>query len=116
MSDRKYLGEFDVDISQTPYANYTPNDWAMEYLFRFSQIDGSHHKAWTLDQVARILKGTKVIVKVAKWDDGLEEYRFWTEEQHHQEYLDWIKKYQGNCLKTKYYEEWEYSWDEGIAP
>lgn len=37
-----YLGEFDVDIKDTPYATYTPNDWVMEYLFRYSQIDGSH--------------------------------------------------------------------------
>ena len=33
-----FLGEFDVKIQDTPYANYTQNDWVMEYLFRYSQI------------------------------------------------------------------------------
>ena len=67
---KKYLGDFEVDIKETPYANHTPNDWVMTFLYCYSQIDGSHHKQWVLDQIARIMKGTKVIVKLAKWDNG----------------------------------------------
>jgi len=110
-----YLGEFDVDIKDTPYATYTPNDWVMEYLFRYSQIDGSHHKQWVLDQTARILKGTKVIIKLAKWSNGEQEYRFWLDEPT-QEYLDWVKLYRGDWVKNEYHEGYEYSYDEGIAP
>jgi len=42
----------------------------------YGVIDGSHHKEWLLDQIARIIKGTKVIVRLAKWDNGHEEFRF----------------------------------------
>jgi hypothetical protein len=115
MTDRKYLGTFDVDISQTPYANYTPTDWVNEYLFSYSQNDGSHHKTWVLDQIARINHGTPIILKVAKWDNGQEEYRFTTGEPS-QAYLDFVKRYQGDWVKTEDYEGYEYSWDEGIPP
>ncbi len=88
----EYLGEFDVDLKDTPFANYSPQDWVFEYLFRFSHIDGSHHKQWVLDQIARILKGTKVIVKVSKWSNGHQEYRFFLDAPS-QEYLDWVTLY-----------------------
>lgn len=32
-------------------------DKIKEILWRYSQIDGSHHKAWCLDQIARIVYG-----------------------------------------------------------
>jgi len=70
-----YLGEFPVVISESEFANYTPTDWAMCYIERYGQIDGDHHKAWVLDQVSRILKGTEVIVKEARWANGYTEYR-----------------------------------------
>ena len=28
-----------------------------EILWNYSQIDGSHHKAWCLDQIARVVYG-----------------------------------------------------------
>jgi hypothetical protein len=108
-----YLGEFDVDIKDTPYANYTPNDWVLEYLFKYSQIEGQHHKQWVLDQTARILHGTPVIIKLAGWSNGEKEYRFRLGEAT-QEYLEWVKMYRG-----EYDEEegcYEYNYDEGIAP
>ncbi len=108
-----YLGEFDVEIKDTPYANYTPNDWVLEYLFRYSQIEGEHHKQWVLDQTARILNGTKVIIKLAKWAHGEQEYRFWLDEPS-QEYLDWIKLYRGEYNEEEEY--YEYDYNEGIAP
>lgn len=78
-----------------------------------NQIDGAHHKAWVLDQVARIYNGTAVIVKLAKWSDGQEEYRVWLDEPT-PKYDDWVKDYRG-----QYDEEencYEYDYDEGIAP
>lgn len=78
-------------------------------------IDGSHHKTWVLDQMSRILKGTLVIVEVAKWDDGLTEYRYWTGEPT-QEYKDWVAQCRGKWIESEDYEGWEYDYDEGIAP
>ena len=45
-------------------------------LFRFSQFDGSHHKAWCLDQIARIVWGKDYDKKVAEYcvDENGEEY------------------------------------------
>ena len=38
-----------------------------EILWRYSQIDGAHHKAWCLDQIARALYGDG-------YDDFVKEY------------------------------------------
>lgn len=61
------------------------------------------------------MKDTKVIVKLAKWDDGLEEYRFWLDEPS-QKYLEWVEEMKGPWVKTENYEGREYDYDEGIAP
>jgi len=73
--ENKYLGEEQIDISKTGFAGYTKEDWAMYFIGSYGQINGAHHKNWVLDQVARILKGTPVIVKIARWSDGNWEYR-----------------------------------------
>lgn len=112
---RNYLGQFPVNIKDTPFAEFTSVDWAMYFNLKYGGIDGSHHKTWVLDQMSRILKGTPVIVELAKWDDGLEEYRFWTGEPS-QEYHDWVKDCRGEWIQTDDYEGWEYGYDEGIAP
>ena len=109
---RKYLGEELVtSLEGTPYENYTPVEWAMCYIGSYGQIDGSHHKQWVLDQVARILKGTPIILKLAKWDDGFTEYRFTTGKPS-VEYLEWVQEMRG-CDESG---EDEYSYDEGGAP
>lgn len=107
-----YLGEFDVDLENTPFSNYQPNDWVMDFVEKYSQIDGAHHKQWVLDQVARILKGTHVIVTVAKWDDGSQEYRIRLAPPSEQ-YLQWVDDMLGS---TDEQNNREYSYDEGIAP
>ncbi len=111
-----YLGQFSVDIAQTPYANYTPSNWAMAFVESYGQIDGSHHKQWVLDQVARILLGTPVVLEIARWGVDLdhidlEEYRFWTGDPS-QNYADWVEE----MLGSEEDGEFEYSYDEGIAP
>lgn len=113
MNNAKYLGEKKVDVANTPYANFTPNDWAMEYISLYSQIDGAHHKQWVLDQVARILKGTKVILRVARWENGKQEYRF-NLDTPSQEYLDWVNELRGEYDEDS--DTYEYDYDEGIAP
>ena len=111
-----YKGDFDVDIKDTPYADYTPQDWALNFIGSYGQIDGGHHKLWVLDQVARILKGTPIILKEARWDGDegkLTEYRYWTGEPS-QEYLDWVIEMKGDYDEEN--EEYEYGYDEGCAP
>jgi hypothetical protein len=86
-----YLGETVLDVSQTEYKDYTPQDWAMLWIEMYGGIDGAHHKDWLLDQVARILKGTKVIVELAKWGKGQQEHRFSLDDPT-PEYHEWVKQ------------------------
>ena len=103
---KKYLGEKKINIKTHPvFKKYTPADWALYFIGSYGQIDGAHHKLWVLDQVARILNGTKVIVSEASWSDGEKNYRV--------KLANPSKKYQ------KWAEEMradEYDYDEGIAP
>ena len=65
-----------------------------------------------LDQIARILKGTPVNIKLAKWGSGETEYRFSTGDSS-KEYLEFVKKYKGDIDEENCF---EYDYDEGIAP
>ncbi len=108
-----YLGEVLItDLHQTEFKDFTPSDWAMYFIGRYGQIDGDHHKAWVLDQVARILKGTPLIVKQASWDDGQKEYRVRTQDEPSSEYAKWVTEMLGESDGDEY----EYSYEEGIAP
>lgn len=101
----KYLGETVLEsYDGTPYEGYTPSDWALEYINSYGGIDGDHHKMWVIDQICRILKGTPIELKLAKWENH-EEYRFSTLEPS-QKYLDWVQKTV----------ESGYSVDEGCPP
>lgn len=110
MSVETYLGEFDVLIQESPFAYYTPKDWALEFVGRYGGIDGEHHKLWVLDQVARVLLGTPVIVKVARWTDHADDFRFWTGVPSNN-YLDWVKD-----LKDGEDGPDSYGYDVGICP
>lgn len=119
----KYLGEQLIDISSHPeFSIYKEKDWAMYFITAYGQIDGSHHKTWVLDQVARILKGTPVIVKEARWDNGNKEYRVVTSDDTSEEYKAWRiemlgKQYEEDDPEGWYEKgEYEYGYDEGIAP
>ena len=105
-----FLGEFPVDVKDTRFKDYTPTNWAMYYIGSYGQIDGAHHKLWVLDQVARILKGTPVIVKEARWSNGHSEYRV-TLGEPSLEYLNWA-----NFMRKDPDDGEEYEYDEGIAP
>lgn len=104
-----YLGEFDT----TEGSEKTKEQWALDYIMSYGGFDGSHHKTWVLDQVARILHGTPVICKEARWDNGHKELRFTTGEPT-QAYYDWVAQARGDYDEEN--EEYEYEYDEGTAP
>lgn len=60
---------------------------ALKIAWQYAQIDGAHHKAWTIDQMVRALCGTK------------------------EEYNNWVEAYETPVGYDEYYE-----WDCGIAP
>lgn len=81
------------------------NDWALQYIQAYGGIDGAHHKAWVLDQVARILHGTPVIVTGSRWENGYKETLFRTGDPS-SSYLEWAEMMRSAG----------YGYDEGIAP
>lgn len=106
----KYIGEFPIDEAIHPvYSKFTPADWAMVFIGKYSSIDGDHHKAWCFDQVARILKGTRVIVLQARWDGNKLEDRFVVANPPSEAYTEWVKQMTTGVNS-------EYDWDVGIAP
>ena len=108
-----YLGEVIVSKWRTPYRFYSKVDMAMIYVERYGGIDGDHHKTWVLDQVARIVKGTPLIFMKATWDNGEVEWRFYTDKPS-KKYLAWVLEMRGEYDAEN--EEYEYGYDEGIAP
>lgn len=106
-----YMGEFPVDHTKSK------DELILMYIEAYGQIDGEHHKAWVLDQIARIIRGTQVVMKEARWtqENGeiLKELRFTTGEPS-AEYLSWVEDMKGDYDPE--YEEYEYEYDEGIAP
>ena len=101
-----YLGETAVNVKDTEFKNYTPADWALYFIQKYSGIDGTHHKDWVLDQVARILTGSEIIIKEAKWENGQKEYRVILHKPS-RKYKDWVAEI------TK---DGEYTYELGIAP
>ena len=91
--ERIYLGEKVVPfqrLQRTPFRGFDRERWALYFVGNYGQIDGDHHKAWVLDQVARILLGTPVVVKLASWSDGLTEWRVETGRPS-KAYLSWLE-------------------------
>jgi hypothetical protein len=107
-----FLGEFDIDLEETPFANYNSFDWAMYYIEQYGQDDGAHYKAWVLDQISRIYHGTKPIIKLAKWSDGSTNYRVNLEEPPTAEYTNWVEERRGNYNENE--DCYEYSYDYGV--
>ena len=85
---------------------WTEKDYALHIISRYGQIDGEHHKAWVIDQVAKILLGSKVVVDERKWkhaDGSIETCLDIIIEKESKEYTEWVGD-----------DEDEY--DHGIAP
>lgn len=74
----------------------------LELIFNYGQIDGSHHKLWVLDQIARTLTNEK-------YDRFVHFYEFGCSEDHQDgsKCPTRIQKYKSG----EYYE-----WDTGVAP
>jgi hypothetical protein len=113
----QFLGETPVDVATHPkFKSWTPSEWAMVFIDKFGQIEGCHHRGWVLDQVARILKGTKVSVKEAKWSDGQHEYRYEVDEPA-SAYLSWRREFVDEGTDPETDETWTQDhYDEGTAP
>jgi hypothetical protein len=99
-----YLGEFSVELKCSPFAEWTPSDWALYFIDRYGAIDGDHHKTWVLDQLARILNGAPVRVVEARWTNDDTEYRVSIGDSS--EYRVWIAGRKANGD----------DWDGGTAP
>jgi len=113
---QNYLGEIPVEVANSPFKEYDQVDWAMYFIEKYGGIDGEHHKTWVIDQVARLRKGTKPIIVLARWDIGnnefIEEYRVRLGEPG-QAYLDWVNEMKRWNEEDQSYED---DYDEGIAP
>lgn len=51
---------------------------ALEYAWRYGQIDGGHHRIWVIDQMVRMLTGDRYeqfVKDYCKGEDG-EEYEW----------------------------------------
>jgi hypothetical protein len=105
-----YLGETKTKIKDTKYKGYKKSDWARYFIEQYGQYDGGHHKQWTMDQVMRILLGTKVKIKIARWSNGQFEHRVSLGEPSNK-YKNWV-------IEMKDGEDGPdtYGYDEGIAP
>jgi hypothetical protein len=104
------LKEETINVKNTPYALYNKHDWAMYWIEMYSGIDGSHHKDWLIDQIARILNDTNVIIKRRVYDDKHEEYIFDLDKPP-QKYWDWVEE-----MKNGEDGPETYSYEFGIAP
>ena len=105
-----YLGETPVDVAKHPkYSRWTPADWAMLFIGKYSGIDGDHHKTWVFYQAARILKGTPVEVVQARWDNGQTEDRFTVADPPSEDYKAWVISMTSGVNAG-------YDWDTGISP
>lgn len=90
MNKKQYLCETIIKQGDIPeFKDYASIDWILYYIEHYAGIDGNHHKAWVSDQIVRIIKGTKIIIKKATWSDGQYEYRVSTGKPS-KEYKDWV--------------------------
>jgi hypothetical protein len=109
MPKHKYLGEFAVDLTTTPFAKFTHADWALYFVEHYGGIDGNHHKTWLIDQIARILNGCPLRVVEARWDDNQTEYRVTVGTCD--KYLTWVKDMNAGEDGPD-----TYAWEEGVPP
>lgn len=105
-----YVGERTPPLASTPYANFAAMDWILLFIDKYGGAEGDHYKQWLIDTIARIGRGTRVLVTLAEWSDESgaivqSEYRF---------YLGVVSP-----SYTAWVEEREaagYDWDTGCAP
>lgn len=82
---------------------------ALEIAFRYSQIDGAHHKDWAIDQMVRALTGCPIEHKDTKdYNDVPYSYEYQGESD---EYKKFVQEHNDGEDGPD-----TYSWDTGIAP
>ena len=102
-----------IDTNIHPkFKDKTKSDYALDFISWYCGIDGSHHKDWVLDQVARILHGVEVEVYEYRWPDVLE-YRFKTSSNLTDEYIKFVETIKSYDEVTK---EYRYEYSTGITP
>lgn len=85
---------------------------ALGIISQYGGIDGAHHKAWVLDQVARALTDCSIEVGSAKdFAGNLYNYSHQGESPL---YKAWVMEQQGEYDEV--YEEYEYEYDVGTPP
>lgn len=90
---------------------------ATDIAFMYAQIDGAHHKMWTIDQMVRALTGAVVETAVLPSIDGNSDYVYKYQDVS-LEYEAFIARYRGEATLEEGWDEpsYEYEWDEGSAP
>lgn len=92
---------------------------ALALIFEYSQVDGSHHKSWVIDQAVRKLLGEPQYARFVR------AYRFDGLPLDADESLvaDYERVAAGDYYDGDYSEEFvakvengHYEWDEGVAP
>lgn len=99
-----YLGE-----SEPVRVNDDPKSMALDWIRMYGGIDGSHHKDWVLDHVARILNGAPVYYTIASWENGHSERRYFVTEN--EQYHEWVRETMDGEDGPN-----TYNYDVGIAP
>lgn len=82
---------------------------ALDFAVRFGQIDGDHHKMWTIDQMVRALTGCPIVKGTAKDCNG-DDYEY----EAQGESADYVKLLREACYGADGPDTYE--WDTGIAP
>ena len=105
-----YLGKERLSSYEgTPYAGFTPTNWALTYVSTYGGIDGGHHKMWVIDQMVRALTGCPMVKKKATDCNG-KEYEYETQGES-RAYKKLVKE---ACAGEDGPDTYE--WDKGIAP
>ncbi len=84
----EYLGGTIIrDLVGTPFENYSQIDWGFYFITVYAQLNGNY-KETVIDNIARILNGSEVIVSLHTWDTCESEYRLELVPSH--KYKAWV--------------------------
>lgn len=102
-----------IDPTELPFSTSEERiEKAKAFAFSYGQEDGAHHKMWVIDQMVRALTGCPLVIENKQLLDGKSfSYSY---QDKSKEYEKFIKEHKGGWNKA--YQEYEYDWDEGIAP
>jgi hypothetical protein len=110
-----YLGTVVINKATHPdFKELTASDFALMFITMYGGFLGASQKDWVLDQVARILNGVEVIIEEASWDNGQTEFRYTTSDVLTDDYNAFVANCRGEWSEE--HQEWEYSYEFGIAP